>query len=136
MEDRDTAEVPDAASELWCILSLSSDPQHPVLDDREAKSALQGCSAAEGEKHSQHPQRCSGGQVDPPCLASSGWPSPGATKRLLPMALVCQQLIYSGLAPTASGKARCNLHPHRGGGKGLSNNSVSSRHLSRELTAL
>lgn len=52
------------------------------------------------------------------------------------MALVCQQLIYSGLALTARGRAHYNLHPYQGGGKGLSNSSVSSRHLSRELTTL
>ena len=82
------------------ILSLGSDPRQPVLTDREPKSALQGCSIAEGENvASVH----KGGGVAPLSLAGGGCP--------LPVAPACRQLIYGGLALTTGGKAQNDLHP-------------------------
>lgn len=82
------------------ILSLSSDPRQPVLVDWEPKSALQGCSIAEGENvGSVH----KGGGVASPCLAGGCC--------LLPMSPACRQLIYGGLALTTGGKTQSDLHP-------------------------
>lgn len=85
------------------ILSLGSDPWQPVLADWEPKSALQGCSVAEGENvASVH----KGGGVAPLCLAGGGCP--------LPVAPACRQLNHGGLALTAAGKTQSDLHPCRG----------------------
>lgn len=73
----------------WCtlsrvtqgILTFSNDPRQPVLAVWEAKSALQGCTIAEGENvggiHKD-------GGVAPPRLAGGGCP--------LPVAPACRQL--------------------------------------------
>lgn len=106
-------------------LSLSSDPQQPVLADRELKPALQGCSFAECENVSGT-HKCGG--AAPPCLAGSGCS--------LSMATACQQLIYGGLALAAGGRTQRDMHPCQGWGEGLSNASVCSTHLSGELAVL
>lgn len=57
--------------------------------------------------------------------AGGGWP--------LPVALACQQFIPRGSALAIGGRTQCDLRLCQIWGEGLSNASVSSRHLSGEV---
>lgn len=100
-------------------------PSAACFADQESKPALQGCFIAECE-NVDIIHKCGG--VAPPCLAGGGCS--------LSMATACQQLIYGGLALAAGGKTQRDMHPCQVWGKGLSNASVCSTHLSGELTVL
>lgn len=109
---------------MWqeSVLSLGSDPQQPTLADWKPKSSLQGWSNAEGESvASVH----KGGGVTHSGVAAGGQP--------LPKTLACQQFIPCGLALTIGSRTQCDLHPCQVWGKGLSNASVSSTHLSGQV---